>query len=68
MKGQAVPKQTVLPRWRGFNLLGLLCCNSDGQFPEEDFAWMRDWGFDFVRIPMSYRQWIDGDDRFAISE
>jgi len=61
-------RQTILPRWRGFNLLGLFCCNSDGQFPEEDFKWMRDWGFDFVRIPMSYRQWIDGEDPFAINE
>jgi len=26
-------------------------------FQETDFQWIADWGFDFVRIPMSYRCW-----------
>jgi len=36
---------------------------SKGDFQEDDFRWMRDWGFDFIRLPMCYRLWIkDGDD------
>ena len=57
------PAQTVLPRWRGFNLLDMFTMRSRGDFREDDFRWMRDWGFDFVRFPMCYRLWIeDGDD------
>ncbi len=55
--------QTVLPRWRGFNLLDMFTMRSKGNFQEDDFRWMRDWSFDFVRLPMCYRLWIkDGDD------
>ena len=59
--------QTVLPRWRGFNLNEMLRSNAeilkgDGIFREEDFAWMADWGFDFVRLPLCYRLWIKNDD------
>ncbi len=32
----------------------------EGDFREREFAWMRDWGFDFVRIPMDYRYWTEG--------
>jgi hypothetical protein len=28
---------------------------------EEDLRWIRDWGFDFVRLPMDYWLWIDAD-------
>jgi aryl-phospho-beta-D-glucosidase BglC (GH1 family) len=55
-----------IPRWRGFNLLDYF-----GAFPpkndasnfstEDDFKWMRDWGFDFVRIPMAYPRYINFD-------
>jgi endoglucanase len=61
-------KQTVLPRWRGFNLLNLFTVASDGNFKEEDFQWISEWGFDFVRIPMTYTQWIEGDDVYKIKE
>ena len=55
--------QTVMPRWRGFNLLEMFTMRSKGDWSENDFRWMRDWGFDFVRLPMCYRLWIeDGDD------
>jgi endoglucanase len=60
------PAQTVIPRWRGFNLLDYF---SPRQMPwggrysttEDDFRWMSDWGFDFVRLPMAYPRWIDFD-------
>jgi len=62
----AGPAQTVLPRWRGFNLLNFFQAfdrggRSDGMVPEDDCRWIRDWGFDFVRIPMDYWLWIDSD-------
>ena len=43
-----------LPQWKGFNLLDLFSPNpgrSRRGTTEEDFKWMSDWGFDFVRIP-----------------
>lgn len=42
-------QQTVLPRWKGFNLLGAFVMNSPGKFDEEDFQMISDLGFDFVR-------------------
>jgi len=50
-----------LPRWRGFNLLEKFTSNHNAPFVETDFAWMSEWGFDFVRLPLSYRCWIDDD-------
>lgn len=55
--------QTAIPRWRGFNLLDMFTMRSKGEFPEDDFRWIRDLGFNFVRLPACYRVWIkDGDD------
>lgn len=52
--------QSVLPRWRGFNLTDGMSMNSSGDFREEEFAWIAEFGFDFVRIPLCYRLWIRG--------
>jgi endoglucanase len=60
--------QTVLPRWRGFNLLDMFTMRSRGDFREDDFRWIRDWGFDFVRFPMCYRLWIEDGDDYKIHE
>ncbi|MGD0538666.1 MAG: cellulase family glycosylhydrolase [Verrucomicrobiota bacterium] len=59
--GLPEPSAAHLPRWRGFNLLEKF--NGQNQpFREEDFAWIAELGFDFVRLPMDYRGWIeDGD-------
>jgi endoglucanase len=54
-----------LPRWRGFNLLEKFVADQPGwntAFREKDFEWMREWGFDFVRIPMSYHCWMKPED------
>lgn len=54
-----------LPRWRGFNLLEKFTAGRPGlntAFRERDFEWMKAWGFDFVRIPMSYRCWMQPED------
>jgi endoglucanase len=73
----------VLPRWRGFNLTNFFQAFSrgeegQGQVREDDLRWIRDWGFDFIRLPMDYWLWIDSDwkttrklapdDLFRISE
>lgn len=52
-----------LPRWRGFNLLDKFSIDwSNGPFKEEDFRMISELGFNFVRLPMDYRAWInDGD-------
>lgn len=48
-----------LPRWRGFNLLEKFTKRSKGnpRFVEQDFASIADFGFNFVRLPMSYLCW-----------
>lgn len=66
-------EQTILPRWRGFNLLELFSRRGpddrrSGDFREDDFRWIADWGFDFVRFPMDYRLWAPGDDVYAVRE
>ena len=65
---RSVPAQTKLPRWRGFNLLEMFTVHSDGNWQEDDFRWISDFGFDFVRLPMTYTQWIEDDDVWKISE
>ncbi|MDZ7619203.1 MAG: cellulase family glycosylhydrolase, partial [Patescibacteria group bacterium] len=55
-----------LPRWRGFNLLEKFYRND--RFLESDFQWISDRGFDFVRLPMDYRQWTDPNDAETLRE
>ncbi|MBN2474941.1 MAG: cellulase family glycosylhydrolase [Pirellulales bacterium] len=57
-----------LPRWRGFNLLEKFNAGRNQPFVESDFAWMAEWGFDFVRLPMDYRCWTDSDDPYRLDE
>jgi aryl-phospho-beta-D-glucosidase BglC (GH1 family) len=66
------------PKWYGFNLLEYFSTDPnqmtsylygcDGAFKEDDFRWMRDWGFNWVRIPMDYRFWTDSWDMMKIDE
>ena len=65
------------PPWYGFNLLEYFSTDpdwmkyfpykNDGVFLEDDFRWIRDWGFNWVRLPMDYRFWT-APDLFAIDE
>ncbi|MFD1142863.1 glycoside hydrolase family 5 protein [Larkinella insperata] len=53
-----------LPKWKGFNLLDFFSPNPAQSRPatrEEYFKWMRDWGFDFVRIPIAYPAYLKFD-------
>jgi endoglucanase len=73
-KSSAPPKN---PHWYGFNLLEYFSTDldwmkyfpykNDGMFLEDDFRWIRDWGFDWVRLPMDYRSWT-ATDLFTINE
>jgi endoglucanase len=66
------------PRWYGFNLLEYFSTDpdwmkyfpyrNDGRFKEDDFRWMRDWGFNFARLPMDYRFWTDPGNPMKIDE
>ena len=57
-------------RWCGFNLLGMFCQtkmeNGDrrifGYFPEDRFQWMKEWGFNFARLPLDYRFFVEKGD------
>lgn len=57
-----------LPRWRGFNFLGMFLPPGDKRFSdmrplpadgfcEKDFALVAELGFDFVRLPLCYWHW-----------
>ena len=51
------PVQTTIPRWRGFNLVDFFQALSRdergaGMVSEDDLKWIRDWGFDFIRMPI----------------
>ena len=53
-----------LPKWKGFNLLDFFSPNPSASrrgTTEDQLKWMRDWGFDFVRIPMAYPWYLDID-------
>ncbi len=66
------------PRWYGFNLLEYFSTDpdwmkyfpyrNDGAFREDDFRWMRDWGFNFARLPMDYRFWTNPHNPLEIHE
>lgn len=71
MAAPAMPEPTAkkLPRWRGFNLLEkFIAADMNAPFREEDFAMIAEWGFNFVRLPMSYHCWSDPRDWRQIRE
>ena len=62
------PVSPAVKRWRGFNLCEMFVTAADprwpdmtvsprGRFDENHFKWIADWGFNFVRLPLSYRWW-----------
>jgi aryl-phospho-beta-D-glucosidase BglC (GH1 family) len=61
-----LPAKNKLPRWKGFNLLDYFSPSVPGnpgssRTTEDDFRWMSDWGFDFVRLPMAYPRYLKFD-------
>lgn len=67
-KTPPAPTAARLPRWRGFNLLEKFTIGRHAPFVETDFAWMAEWGFDFVRLPLSYHCWADPNDWLNLRE
>ncbi len=60
----AAKKKNKLPYWRGFNLTDFNTPNPANQrrFTTEDhLKWMRDWGFNFVRLPIAYPFYLNFD-------
>jgi len=61
-----------IPRWRGFNLQGRFALPerpySGPAFDEFDFATMRQWGFDFARLPLNYWAWGNRENWTEIRE
>jgi endoglucanase len=60
------PAKNLLPRWKGFNLLDYFSPspgrNQDAsKTTGDDFRWMTDWGFDFVRLPIAYPRYLSFD-------
>lgn len=56
--------QNKLPKWKGFNLLDFFSpdpAKGRKATTEEQFKWLADWGFDFVRIPMAYPAYLQFD-------
>ena len=53
--------KNAIPRWRGFNFLDYFQAMGDRRankiVREEDCKMVRDFGFDFVRLPMDYWFW-----------
>ena len=63
---KSAPAKNMFPRWRGFNMLDYFTpspgSNNDAnRTTEDDFRWMADWGFDFVRLPMAYPRYLTFD-------
>lgn len=58
------PPKNRLPFWKGFNLTDF---NTPHPLPgrryttEDHLKWMRDWSFDFVRLPMAYPYYVKFD-------
>ena len=82
-KPKELPEATYenLPRWRGFNLLEKFAKEPDEfsqmspcwtfynePFRESDFQMISELGFNFVRLPMSYKCWIKGDNLMEFNE
>jgi endoglucanase len=62
------PSPRKLPRWRGFNLLEMFYSGNNRPFREEDFAWIAELGFDFVRLPLDYCCWTERGDWTRLRE
>jgi endoglucanase len=48
--------------------MGMFTSKSPGHYDEEDFQLMSDWGFNFVRLPLTYHFWVENRDPHRIAE
>ena len=49
-------------QWRGFNLLEKFTLRDNARYKEDDFPWIAELGFNFARLPIDYRCYIDASD------
>lgn len=68
MSATPQPTASKLPRWRGFNLLEKFTHRHNTSFLESDFEWIAEWGFNFVRLPLSYWCWSSPEDPYTMDE
>jgi endoglucanase len=64
--GEAQAYNNPLPRWRGFNLTNFFNALGADRWKNcrvrrEDCRWIRQMGFNFIRLPMDYWLWVDSD-------
>ncbi len=57
-----------LPLWKGFNLLNKFKPETQTVFSEKDFEIIANWGFNFVRVPLSYWCWSSEEDWYSVDE
>lgn len=55
-------------QWKGFNLVEKFDPKTKGRFRESDFIFMKEYGFKFARIPLSYWCWSSPDNWRKIDE
>lgn len=55
-------------QWRGFNLLNYFDPNHTEPFKEEEFRWVAEWGFNFLRLPLSYWAWSKPGEYYTMDE
>lgn len=60
--------QPRIPRWRGFNLPEQVDSRRAHPYLESDFEWLAEFGFNFARLPLSYRVWSDPTDWKQVDE
>jgi endoglucanase len=55
-------------KWHGFNLLEKFTARGNAPFREDDFKWISELGFNFVRLPLDYRCYTDTNDWLKFKE
>ena len=54
--------------WRGFNLLEKFTLGKNAPYGEDDFKWIHELGFNFVRLPTDYRCYTEKGDWLKFKE
>ena len=55
-------------RWHGFNLLEKFTLGHNAPYVEDDFKWISELGFNFVRLPVDYRCYTEKGDWLKFKE
>lgn len=68
LESEAPDLKRKQPLWKGFNLLNKFNPDYQTPFQEKDFEIMAEWGFNFVRLPLSYWCWSREDNWYSVNE